>query len=337
LVAVQDAGGEIGREDVLRVVDAAKAIPMPTSREIIHVVPRSFLVDNQEGIKDPVGMSGVRLESEAHLITGSSVNLKNLTKVMGEIGVDTERAIFSGLASSASVLTDTEKELGVVLIDIGGGTTAISVYVEGSLTYSGVVPVGAKNITNDIAIGLRVGLDAAEDIKKILPPDDRITRSLDPKNLNAKKAADEIDLSRFGMKDGPKKISRKAVVEGIVRPRLNEIFELVKQELIKAGVGGKTPAGLVLTGGGSLTYGITDSARKVLGMQSRIGVPIGLDGLVDEIRTPEFATVTGLILLSVEGNEHAPTSSFNMPKFKLDFNFGNIGKKLGDFIKSFMP
>ena len=336
LVAVQDAGGEIVESDVNRVVDAARAIPLPNAREIIHVMPRFFLVDNQEGIKDPVGMSGVRLEAEAHLITGSSVNIKNLTKVMSEIGIDTEQLVFAGLASAESVLTDTERELGVVLVDIGGGTTSISVFVEGALAHSSVVPVGAKNITNDIAIGLRVGLDTAESVKRALPPDERLNRALDPKNISAKKATDEIDLAKFGIKDGPKKISRKAVAEGIVRPRLNELFELVKQELSKASVLGKTPAGLVLTGGGALTYGISESARRVLGMQSRIGEPLGLTGLIDEIKTPEFATVTGLLLLSTKTDSKS-AQQLSLSKFSLNFNFGNLGKKLVDFVKSFLP
>ena len=147
LVAVQNPDAEITQDDVLRVVEAAKAIPLPTAREILHVIPRFFLVDNQEGIKDPVGMSGVRLEASAHLITGSSVNIKNLSKVMSEIGVDTKAINFSGLASAESALTDTEKELGVILLDIGGGTTSICAYVEGALSHSAVIPVGAKNIT----------------------------------------------------------------------------------------------------------------------------------------------------------------------------------------------
>jgi cell division protein FtsA len=336
LVAVQDAGGEITKEDVYRVVDAAKAIPMPNAREIIHVIPRFFLVDNQDGIKDPVGMSGVRLECESHLITGSSVNIKNLTKVMSEIGVDTQSVMAAGLASAQAVLTDTEKELGVILIDIGGGTTSITVYVEGALSYSGVIPVGAKNITNDIAIGLRVGLDTAEAIKRVLAPDDKPNPALDPKNMSAKKAADEIDLSKLGIKDGPKKISRKAVVEGIVRPRLNELFELVKQDLAKTGVGGKTPAGLVLTGGGSLTYSISDSARRVLGMQSRLGSPAGLAGLVDEIKTAEYATVTGLILLAAK-DETPRLGHSRVALPSINLNFGQLGRKIVEFIKSFLP
>lgn len=338
LVAVQNPDSEITPDDVYRVVEAAKAVPLPTAREILHVVPRFFLVDNQEGIKDPVGMSGVRLEAEAHLITGSGVNIKNLTKVTSEIGIDTRAITFVGLASAEAVLTDTEKELGVILVDIGGGTTSISAYVEGALSHSAVIPVGAKNITNDIAIGLRVNLDTAEAIKKNLAPDEKLSRVLDPKNPSSKKASDEIDLHKLGLKDAPKKISRKAVSEGIVRPRLNEIFDLIKSEIIKAGLVNKTPAGLVLTGGGSLTYNIQDSARKVLGMQSRIGTPTGLSGLTDEIRTPEYATITGLIQIAARSDESAGSSrSMRLPKIGAGFSMKGIGGKFISFIKSFLP
>lgn len=337
LVAVQDQGGEISAEDVERVVEAAKAVPLPTAREILHVIPRFFLVDNQEGIKDPVGMSGVRLEAEAHLITGSSVNLKNLSKVMSEIGVDTKSVTFAGLASAIATLNDTEKELGVVVVDIGGGTTSLCVYVDGALSHSAVIPVGAKNITNDIAIGLRVSLDSAELIKRNLEPDEHVAKVLDPKNLSSKKQADEIDLHKLGLKDAPRKISRKAVVEGIVRPRLNEIFELIKTELIKAGMGGKTPAGLVLTGGGAMTYGLGETARKILNMQSRIALPSGLTGLTDEINTPEFATVAGLLKLSEKSDSAPSRASFKIPKLGGKFSSSGSLKKVVDFIKSFLP
>lgn len=337
LVAVQNPDGEITSEDVTRVVEAAKAVPLPPQREILHVIPRFFLVDNQEGIKDPVGMSGVRLEAEAHLITGSSVNLKNLSRVMSEIGVDTKAVTFAGLASSIATLTDTEKELGAVVVDIGGGTSSLCVYIDGALTHSAVIPVGAKNITNDIAIGLRVSLDSAEAIKRNLAPDEHIAKALDPKNPGSKKQADEIDLNKLGLKDAPRKISRKAVVEGIVRPRLNEIFELIKAELIRAGMGGKTPAGLILTGGGALTYGLGETARKILNMQSRIAIPTGLTGLVDEIKTPEYATVAGLLLIGDKAESVPSRSGFKLPKFGGKLPTSNIVKKVVDFIKSFLP
>jgi len=338
LVAVQNPDGEITSSDVARVVEAAKAVPLENSREILHVIPRYYLVDNQDGIKDPVGMSGVRLEAEAHLVTGSSVNTKNISKVMSELGVDTESLTFSGYASGMATLTDTEKELGVVLVDIGGGTTSIAVYVDGALSHSAVIPVGAKNISNDIAIGLRVSLDTAESIKRNLEPDGNATKVLDPKNPQSKKQIDEIDLHKLGLKDAPRKISRKAVLDGIVRPRLNELFELVKQQLIKAGVGGKTPAGLVITGGGALTYLIGDSAKRVLGMQSRIAYPTGLTGLTDEINSPEYATVTGLILLQAKQSDSSNTpTSLHLPKVSFNLKGLPNGQKILDFIKSFLP
>ncbi|PIR98767.1 cell division protein FtsA [Candidatus Collierbacteria bacterium CG10_big_fil_rev_8_21_14_0_10_44_9] len=337
LVAVQNPDDEIISADLDRVVEAAKAVPLPTQREILHVIPRYFLVDNQEGIKDPVGMSGVRLEVEAHLITGSSVNLKNLSRVMSEIGVDTQTVTFAGLASSVATLTETEKELGAVMVDIGGGTSSLCVYIDGALSHSAVIPVGAKNITNDIAIGLRVSLDTAEVIKRNLSVDEHIAKALDPKNPGSKKQADEIDLSKLGLKDAPRKISRKAVVEGIVRPRLNEIFELIKIELIKAGMGGKTPAGLVLTGGGAMTYGLAETARKILNMQARIATPTGLTGLIDEIKTPEYATVVGLLLLSDKVDSTPSKSGFQFPKLGFKLPTSNIVKKVVDFIKSFLP
>jgi cell division protein FtsA len=282
-------------------------------------------------------MSGVRLEAEAHLITGSSVNLKNLSRGLSEIGVNTKAVTFAGLASAVATLTETEKELGAIVVDIGGGTSSLCVYIDGALSHSAVIPVGAKNITNDIAIGLRVSLSSAEIIKCNLAPDEHIAKALDPKNPNSKKQADEIDLNKLGLKDAPRKISRKAVVEGIVRPRLNEIFELIKAELIRAGMGGKTPAGLVITGGGALTYGLSDTARKILNMQARIAIPLGLAGLVDEIKTPEYATVTGLLLLSDTEDSSSTRSGFKLPKIGRLLPTSNMMKKVVDFIKSFLP
>lgn len=337
LVAVQDPDSEITQADVSRVVEAAKAVPLETAREILHVIPRYFMVDNQEGIKDPVGMTGVRLEADAHIITGASTNIRNLVKVISEIGIDTQSLVFSGLASAEAVLTDTEKELGVVIVDIGGGTSSVCMYVEGALSHSSVIPVGAKNITNDIAIGLRVSLDTAEQIKQVLEPQEKgPAKALDPKNPSAKKKRDEIDLHKLGIKDGPRKISRKAVSEGIVKPRINEILDLIKEEIKKSGQANKTPAGIVFTGGGSLTYNLKDIARRQLNMQTRIATPSGLSGLVDEIKSPEYASATGLI-------SYALTNQIQESKPKLDFGkISNIqlkgsAKKVVNFIKSFLP
>lgn len=338
LVAVQEPELEITANDVDRVIDASKAVPLPNSREILHVIPRFFIIDNQEGIKDPVGMSGVRLEAETHLITGSSMVLKNMSKVIGELGIDTQGLIFSGLASAEAVLTDTEKELGVILLDIGGGTTSLAMYVDGSLSHSAVIPVGAKNVTNDVAIGLRVTLDSAEKIKRALNPGIRsLPKALDPKNPVSKKQADEIDISRLGLNESMRKVSRKAVAEGIVRPRLNEIFELAKAEIQKSGFANMTPAGVVITGGGALTYNALDAARRVLGVQARIGTPTGLSGLVDEIQTPEYACATGLILHTLKNQNDQEKSSLNIGKITSNLQFKGSVKKLLSFFKSFLP
>ncbi len=336
LVAVQNPDAEIIADDVARVVEAAKAVPLDSTREIIHVIPRYFIVDNQEGIKDPVGMSGVRLEVDAHIITGSSTNIKNLVKVISEIGVNTQALVFSGLASAEAVLTDTEKELGVVLVDLGGGTSSVCLYVDGALSHSAVIPVGARNITNDIAIGLRVSLDTAEKIKRILIHEDKSpAKALDPKNPRAKKSRDEIDLYKLGIKDGPRKISRKAVMEGIVKPRVNEILDLIKAEIKKSGLTNQTPAGIVFTGGGALTYNLQESAKRYLGLQARIAFPQKLTGLIDEINTPEYATATGLVLYAVN-HELKSSPSFGLASFS-GFNLGSLFKKLVNFIKSFLP
>ena len=159
VVAISDPNGEISQEDVLRVIEAARAISLPSSREILHVIPRYFVVDSQSGIKDPLGMTGVRMEVETHIITGATTALRNIAKCISQVGIDVEGMVFSGLASSYSVLTDTEKELGVILVDFGGGTTDLCVFVEGAPAYCSVLPIGSRNVTNDLAIGLRISLD----------------------------------------------------------------------------------------------------------------------------------------------------------------------------------
>ena len=168
VVAISNPSGEIGHDDIARVTEAARAISIPSSREIIHVLPRSFIVDSQDGVHDPVGMSGVRLEVETHIISGATTSMRNLVKCVQQVGVDVEDLVFNSLASSYSTISDTEKELGVVLVDIGGGTTSISIFVEGSVAYSSVLPIGGRNITNDLAIGLRTSLDQAEKVKIFL-------------------------------------------------------------------------------------------------------------------------------------------------------------------------
>lgn len=254
VVAVSTPEGEISQGDLMRVIDAARAVSLPSSREVLHVLPRNYTVDGQEGIKDPTGMTGVRLEVDTHIITASTTAVKNLEKALTEVGVDVEHFVFSGYASSLAVLSDTEKELGIILVDIGAGTTDISVYIEGSVAYSSVLPIGARHVTNDLAIGLRVSLESAEKIKLFLSqPQKRVPLQEITEHDQEKKehrSTDEIDLAALGLPEEINKVSKKTLIEGIIRPRLNEIFTMVGQELKKSGLGGQTPAGIVITGGG---------------------------------------------------------------------------------------
>lgn len=332
VVAVATPEGEIAQSDVTRVIDAAKAVSFPTSREIIHVLPRSFIVDGQEGIKAPVGMTGVRLEVDTHLITAGTTSLRNLEKALSEVGVDVVGVVFNGYASSLAVLSDTEKELGVVLVDIGAGTTDIAIYVDGALAHSSVLPIGARHITNDLAIGLRISLESAEKLKLFLSKPRR-------KNDEAEtRISDELDLSSLALSEELKKVSYKTLVEGIMRPRLNEIFTMVGLELKKSGWGGQTPAGLVITGGGAKTVGIIDAAKRSMAMPVRIGVPSGLRGIIDEVQDPAFSTVIGLILYGTTENL-ATGPGFKLPNMPIlkGMSLGKYGKKIVELIKSFIP
>ena len=264
VVAVATPNGEITENDLQRVIDAAKAISIPSTRDIIHVLPRNYIVDGQEGIKDPVGMAGTRLEVDTHIVTANTVSLRNLEKAFSEVGVDVDSFAFSGYASSLSVLSDTEKELGVVLVDIGAGTTDIAIYTEGSMAYSSVLAIGARHVTNDLAIGLRISLESAEKIKLYFSQTQskRIVRS--DEGEKEQKPSDEIDLSSLNLSEDIRKVSQKTLVDGIIRPRLNEICTMIALEIKKSGFAAQTPAGVVFTGGGALTVGLREAARRTL-------------------------------------------------------------------------
>lgn len=343
VVAVSTPEGEIGHNDLIRVIDAARAVSLPSSRDVLHVLPRNYTVDGQEGIKDPTGMTGVRLEVDTHIITASTTSVRNLEKALTEVGVDVDDVVFSGYASSLAVLSDTEKELGIVLVDIGAGTTDISVYIEGSIAYSSVLPIGARHVTNDLAIGLRVSLESAERIKLFLsnPPkrplylDDQPT--FDQEKKDHHRTSDDIDLSTLKLPEELHNVSKKTLIEGIIRPRLNEIFTMVGHELKKSGLGGQTPAGLVITGGGGRTVGIVDSAKRMLAMPVRIGVPNNMKGIIDEIQDTPFSTVIGLIRFGAKLDKKS-NRSFSIPKFgHKSLPSGKMLKKFIDLIKSFIP
>lgn len=329
VVAVSDPSGEINSQDVDRVIEAASAISLPQSREVIHVIPREFVVDGESGVKDPVGMSGVRLEVETHIVTAATPAVKNITKAINEVGVETEDLVFSGFAAAESTLSSTEKELGCVLIDIGGGTTSVAVFIEGALAFSSVIPVGAKNVTNDLAIGLRVSLESAEKIKK----------ALSEKESKKTKASEEgesdtLELKEIGVTE-VKKVSKKTLVEGIIRPRLNEIFTMVKLELEKENLGNRVPSGVVLTGGGAETVGVHDSARRILTLPVRIGTPGGVGGLIDDILSPAYAAPIGLIIYGSKVPGMEKGFRFLPKKLKLP-NTGFAGKLI-ETVRNLLP
>lgn len=337
IVAVSQPEGEINTMDVDRVLEAAGAISLPSTRSAIHVIPRTFTVDGEAGIKDPVGMTGVRLEVDTHIITANSTTIRNIQKVLeSEGGVGLNSLVFSGLSSSLSVLTDTEKELGVVLADIGAGVTNICVFVEGALSYSSVIPIGAKHITNDLAIGLRVSLESAEKIKLFLSK--KYARKARHDKEDEDLDSDEIDLSDLRLAEEVKKVSKKTLVDGIIRPRLNEIFTMILLELKKSGFLTQTPAGIVITGGGAKTVGAVESAKRMLSMPVRIGVPQGISGLIDDVEDPSFATALGLVVFGKRFKETGSSSVLGgfVPSINIKFASGIIGK-VKKLFKSFLP
>lgn len=340
VVAVSEPDREISTRDIDRVLEAARAITLPTSREIIHVMPRNFIVDGHEGVKDPIGMTGVRLEVDTHIITGSQALVRNLVKTVEEIGVDVAGVVFSGLASSLSVLSETEKELGVVLVDIGGGTTDICVYVDGTLSHSSVLPIGARHITNDLAIGLRISLESAEKIKLLLGRTGKRVKSFDEtdQGKSEDKNSDEVDVGALSLPEELKKVSKKTLINGIITPRLNELFTMVGLELKREGFGGRTPAGVVLTGGGAQTVSSIESARRMLSMPVRIGVPTEMTGLIDEIGDPAFATAIGLLQYGRGQNVSSPLPfGISVTNVISRLPFKKFLNKAIDIVKSFLP
>ena len=325
VVAISEPNGEINQNDVDRAVEAASAVSMPASREIVHVMPREYIVDGEAGVRDPVGMSGVRLEVDTHIVTAGSAAIKNVKKAVNEVGIQIDDLVFSGIASAEAVLSPTEKELGCVLIDIGAGTTSIAAYTDGALSYSGVIPVGAKNVTNDLAIGLRVSLETAEKIKLALSS-----------KKKKEGESDEMDLVSLGVTE-VSKISKKTLLEGIIRPRLNEIFTMVRMELDKEGLTNRIPSGAIITGGGAETAGAVESAKRMLSLPVRLGIPKGVEGLIDDVMNPSFSTCVGLLIY---GAKDVPVSE-NLTRFTKKIKLPNVTSgmfgKLISSIKDLLP
>jgi cell division protein FtsA len=287
--------GEVTHDDVMRAIESAQTVALPANREIIHVIPRMFMVDGQDNIKDPVGMTGTRLEVDAHVITGSTPFIKNLQKTVEQAGVRINSFVLAPLAASTAVLSKKQKELGVVVIDIGAGTTGMVVFEEGDVYHSAVLPIGSSHITADIAIGLRVALEVAEAVKLEYGMASPVTLS----------DRDTIDLAKFD-KSEDQVVSRRYVAE-IIEARLAEIFLMVRAELRKVGRDGMLPCGAVLVGGGAKLPGIAEAAKAQLSLPASIGFPIELRGVVDRLDDPRFATGIGLMMWGMDESQNTPT------------------------------
>src|SRR3990167_5304329 len=271
-------------------------------------------------------------ESSINIIGVSSQVSRGLRK--GQvIGIDEEGMVFSGLASSYSVLTDTERELGVILVDFGGGTTDICIFVEGAPAYCSVLPIGARNVTNDLAIGLRISLDSAEKIKLALSRPPKIAVEVDEKGEPVdKKESDQLDIASLSIEEEIRNVSKKTLIDGIMKPRLREILNMVKLEIQKSNFAGLTPSGVVLTGGGAETYGMVDLAKQELGMPVRIGMPQGATGLVDEVASPAYAASLGLVIYGADYQQE----EVRLPLVGRIEIKGLVNKGL-DLIKSILP
>ena len=311
-------GNEITHEDVKRVVEAAKTqlAPYPNNMEFIHIIPNEFTIDSQAGIKYPIGMTGTKLEVDCHFIAIPKSALQNLSKTVEKLGVDVYGHIFTAWADAYSVLTDTEKELGVTLLDIGGGTTDIVIFKEGKVVFSASIPIGGINITADIAAGLHLSsLEDAEKIKlnldkifskenkqqkvnlepkKTSKKDDSTSTSAANKETTKQSEQDKVDISFLNI-SGQKEVSKK-YLKMIIDARIAEILELAEKSARQKGVSIKAPSGIVVTGGTAKLFGITKTIKDIVGVASRQGIPTGLTGMLDDIQGPEFATAYGLVL-----------------------------------------
>lgn len=287
IVAIKDK--EVTQYDIDRVIDSARAVAIPADQKILHILPQEFVIDQQEGIKEPIGMSGIRLEAKVHMVTGSVSAAQNIIKCIRRCGLEVEDIVLEQLASCTSVLTEDEKELGVCLIDIGGGTTDIAVFSEGAIKHTAVIPIAGDQVTNDIAVALRTPTKSAEEIK----------REFACALTQLAEAEEVINVPSIGDRE-PRKISAQNLAE-IVEPRYEELMLLVQAELRRSGYEELIAAGMVLTGGSSKVQGLTDLAEEIFHMPVRMGVPQHVSGLTDVVQNPVFSTGVGLLLY---GRDH---------------------------------
>jgi len=283
-VAVSGPRREVTREDVERATEVARAVSIPSNREILHVLPRGFVVDGQEGVKDPLGMSAIRLEVETHIVHASATAVQNLTKCVGMANVRIDELVASSLAAGEAVLSDMERELGVAVADIGAGTTDLALFMDGSPLHTAVLPIGGNNVTNDLAIGLKTNLAAAEEMK--------IRHgTADPTGVS-----DEEEVTVEVIGEGEDRTAPRSELASIIEARMRELFEKLGDEIERAGHAGRLPAGLVLTGGASQLAGAAGLGREVLKMPVRVASPSGVGGLTDHLLEPAYSTSIGLLM-----------------------------------------
>jgi len=313
IVAIKDR--EVSASDVERVIDAARAVAIPADQRVLHVMPQEFVIDQQEGIREPVGMSGVRLEAKVHLVTGAESAAQNIIKCVRRCGLEVDDIILEQLASSFSVLTEDEKELGICLVDIGGGTTDVAVFTEGAIKHTAVIPIAGDQVTNDIAVAMRTPTQYAEEIKikyacalrQLANPDDT------------------IEVPSVGDRE-PRRLSRQTLAE-VVEPRYEELLSLVHAELRRSGFEDLVAAGVVLTGGSSKMEGVVDLAEEVFHMPVRLGLPQHITGLVDVVRNPIHATGVGLLLFGHKSQQMGEASLFN------ESNMGSVLKRMKNWFQ----
>lgn len=304
IVAIRDR--EVYPADIERVIDAAQAVAIPADQKILHILPQEYIIDAQEGVKEPLGMSGVRLEAKVHLVTCATNAYQNIEKCIRRCGLETDEIILEQLASSYSVLTEDEKELGVCIVDIGGGTTDIAIFTEGAIRHTGVIPIAGDQVTNDIAMALRTPTENAEELKikyacalsQLASPDDM------------------IKVPGVGERP-PRELSRQALAD-VVEPRYDELFHLIQAEIRHSGFADMLAAGMVLTGGTSKMEGVVELAEEIFHMPVRIGMPYEVSGLTDIVRNPTYSTGVGLLLYGLkQANERAGQQPVKSPGINL--------------------
>jgi len=315
VIAVKDS--EVKETDIKRVIDAARAVAIPMDREVLHILPQEFIIDDQDGIRQPIGMSGVRLEAKVHIVTGAATSAQNIVKCANQAGLDVNDIVLEQLASSEAVLSSDEKELGVAIVDIGGGTSDIAIFVEGSIRHTAVLSIGGDHLTNDIAIGLRTPTAEAEKIKK------KYGCSLS--SLVGKD--DTISVPSMGGRK-PRTLSRQLLAD-IIEPRVEEIFTLVRNEIIRSGYEDILASGIVITGGSALMEGMPELGEQIFNLPVRRGDPAGIGGLVDVVNSPIYATGVGLVL---HGNKEPGKSRFKMGDENI---FTKVTKRMKDWFNEY--